>query len=592
MAERNTVKAPYNFVPFAEKPIFRYASAEKLPPHDRWDPTLLTGEIHVTFDSISPVFVGATNEDPHFYKTPDGKTAIPGSSVRGMVREAMQILSFGHIKPGEDFTDARLFFREMAGKKDSVMDDLKQYYMNDVLDVHPELSDSKAPKDRMPRNVQTGFLIKTGPNYSIIPSAPPLSISRNDPLVTRLGLQKNPVPRKQRPWTEPVLYRTNADGVITALQKGTRATNGMKAGILMYTGGAVGDIPNPVYVFPLPVNRHNTVRISKEDITAYLLDLEARRNTLRGYARFWELPKGREEKPVFYVRHNGHVYFGMTMYPRIGYPYTLKDGLPQGQRSQDGQALDYVRGMLGFTQGRAGYRSRVSFGDFAAVGTPEELPALSLTLMAPKPSYFPGYTTGGRAYINENFRLRGYKLYWHKDYLPAPQDNKLSNKLCPLKAGTVFKGVIRYKNLHPDELGLLLLAIRLKEDCFHSIGKGKPYGLGRIKATVDALYEWDAKSLYSSFEVTPTPAPATQTDVYIQAFMDAFKGFGGTPDNPVWDDFFTMRSFVATAANDQTGYMDLDNGDYKNVDTPLPTVQQSVASFERSPNPDKPVTPD
>lgn len=60
------VHAPYNFVPFSEKILFRYAGMEELPPHDRIDPALHTGEIHVTLRAETPVFVSDGDEEPHF----------------------------------------------------------------------------------------------------------------------------------------------------------------------------------------------------------------------------------------------------------------------------------------------------------------------------------------------------------------------------------------------------------------------------------------------------------------------------------------------------------------------------------------------
>ena len=43
----NTVRAPYNFVPFTDRqPFMRYTDVSKLPAHDELCADLLTGEIH------------------------------------------------------------------------------------------------------------------------------------------------------------------------------------------------------------------------------------------------------------------------------------------------------------------------------------------------------------------------------------------------------------------------------------------------------------------------------------------------------------------------------------------------------------------
>ena len=54
MAENSKVRAPYNFVPFSNKVLWRYGSAEELPRHDRLDSTLKSGEIHVTMTADTP----------------------------------------------------------------------------------------------------------------------------------------------------------------------------------------------------------------------------------------------------------------------------------------------------------------------------------------------------------------------------------------------------------------------------------------------------------------------------------------------------------------------------------------------------------
>ena len=90
MAEHSMVHAPYNFVPFS-KVLLRYPSPEELPRHDCLDPALKSGEIHVTMTADTPVFVSDGNKnDPHFFRTPGGAYALPGSTIRGMVRENMQ----------------------------------------------------------------------------------------------------------------------------------------------------------------------------------------------------------------------------------------------------------------------------------------------------------------------------------------------------------------------------------------------------------------------------------------------------------------------------------------------------------------------
>ena len=76
MAADKKVRAPYNFIPLSEKILLPYHSMEELPPHDRIDPELKTGEIHVTMEAETPVFVGdGSRDEPHFFRGGPGRAS-------------------------------------------------------------------------------------------------------------------------------------------------------------------------------------------------------------------------------------------------------------------------------------------------------------------------------------------------------------------------------------------------------------------------------------------------------------------------------------------------------------------------------------
>ena len=159
MAADKKVRAPYNFIPLSEKILLPYHSMEELPPHDRIDPELKTGEIHVTMEAETPVFVGdGSRDEPHFFRGGTGKYMIPGSTVRGMVRENMQILGFGLMRPGEDLEDVQIYFREIASARESVGNALKEYYRS-ALDVQTRRTASGSAYT-VPQNVCAGHLCR------------------------------------------------------------------------------------------------------------------------------------------------------------------------------------------------------------------------------------------------------------------------------------------------------------------------------------------------------------------------------------------------------------------------------------------------
>ena len=375
---KSKVHAPYNFVPFSEKVLLRYAGPEELPRHDQIDPALKSGDIHVTMTADTPVFVSDGRDN--FFRGPNGQYALPGSTIRGMVRENMQILGFGCVHPGEDFEDVQIYFREMAAARGSAGGALKAYYQA-ALGVETRKVD-RGRSVSVPTKVRAGYLRSTGRGYVIQPvRGTYLRVSRKHPDAAALGLDPAQA--------VPVAYRAAGDRV-TALRRGGDPVPGMERGMLLVTGRPVGR-PNHLYLFPQADEDKPAVELSDQDVLSYQEDWENRKNVL-GRANFWALPRAGEEKPVFYLRHEGHTYFGMSLFLRIGYGSALSQGLPQ--RHRDAQAepgVDYPHGILGFAGPEGAYRSRVSFGDLPALGQVKPEPPLGAVLAGPKPSYYPGY---------------------------------------------------------------------------------------------------------------------------------------------------------------------------------------------------------
>ena len=600
MSVKSQAHAPYNFVPFhaksnsadgqkTERVCIRYEEYSQLPGHDRIDPVLKTGEIHVKMTAETPVFVSC-GEDGHFYRGADNRFMIPGSTVRGMLRQNTQILGYGTVRPDEDIEDQRIFFRTVAARRDGTDSDLNSYYKS-VLGMS---TGKPAPgSDHVPQNVKAGYLCCDADGYRIYPTcAPIVRIRRDDPILCQAHLNDG---YAKLEWVSYTLQGIRLRSI-------ARSADGN--GVLLYTGKPIKG-PGAVYLFPAVDWDATPLDLSKDDILSYKADLESRANSLKAYysVSFWDLPKPGQSKPVFYVQHNGHTYFGMTSHPRIGYAYSLADGLPlQDRRMMNG--VDYPHSLFGFAARDRAYRSRVSVGDFPAEDGATESAPVSLILGQPKPSWYPGYVAEGKHYNTDGFSLRGFKLYWQKDAkLPPETEGKDSVKtvMRPLPAGTVFHGIIRYKNLYPDELGLLLWALRLEEDCRQSLGMAKPYGYGRMRLDIEKLLEYDIQKLYAPDGLCACPTQASDGTVeeYIRQF-DAFicerlhikkpsaQKPSITSQEDIQDFFFMHKPFQV---DEDTSYMELSG--YRDLTRPLPTVQQlrenaegASSQPEEAPRPD------
>ncbi|WP_449419082.1 TIGR03986 family type III CRISPR-associated RAMP protein [Phormidium nigroviride] len=169
-------RAPYNFVELPEKVV----EAQPLPDGDRYYPTnhveilRQTGRIECTLTTESPLYIrcGLTNGEfesgkeakdlPDFFYTnfseKTTKPVIPGSSLRGMLRTLVEIISFSKI---DKVTDHKLCYRSLG---DPALREI--YQANFVKNLGKiQLTHSKA--DCYQSKVHAGLLRKRGNIYLI-----------------------------------------------------------------------------------------------------------------------------------------------------------------------------------------------------------------------------------------------------------------------------------------------------------------------------------------------------------------------------------------------------------------------------------------
>ena len=100
-----TIKAPFNFVPLSDKvffPDWADEISQDIPFEDG-----LSGTLELKITAQTPIFVrnGHTKEDADakneqytsFSKTSDNRYFIPATSIKGCIRNVMEIMSFGKM---------------------------------------------------------------------------------------------------------------------------------------------------------------------------------------------------------------------------------------------------------------------------------------------------------------------------------------------------------------------------------------------------------------------------------------------------------------------------------------------------------------
>jgi len=138
--------------------------------------------------------------------------------------------------------------------------------------------------------------------------------------------------------------------------------------------------------------------------------------------------------------------------------------------------------------------------------------------------------------------LMGRKFYWHQrppantphGLWPIHQrgdrheEKQLGPKIRPLPPGEVFQGCLHFRNLSDVELGALLYVLKGDgpDHCL-KIGKGKPRGLGSMRADVSSI-EFLDPAYYNSLEGDASPYSAASADDPIAAFKRWCKRQAGS----------------------------------------------------------------
>ncbi len=556
---KNYSVSPYNFVSFPQFAVSRYKNMKELPAHnsykDKEGKELLNGIIEYNLVAKTPILVskGMNNEknrEVSFFINNRGEFAIPGSTIRGMIRTNAQILSFSSVvgdkndegKYNEsEIRDSRYMYREIAGN-----DALAMSYKNE-LGINSQR--------RIVENVRAGYIYRKNKKEYVIESAIKISGPTNYFRIDEIKLRKivdkeiekeinfmysrdiltienklkNTKNNNRRAKMLSKIKNENYHPYQTSISfnydkgKNKIVKIGPK-GKYFYDGHIVCSEyiwgKRGHFIIPEADKNIKSIALDEESISHYIDDLirtkkMKKTGEFQKGKEFFGLPKevGKEnKKPVFFIDKENVLHFGFTPYLRVFYNKSVLEGVPESYKNING--ISYVDGVFGFSnKNGARYKSRVSFEDVVVEGRGEidRDSSMEMLLAEPKPTSYNLYLKQNIDSNKKNlniydgdFQLRGIKQYWLKEYIQSPDFSGKKNtnmifNIEPLKEGTVFKGKIHFNNLYKDELGLLLWSLRLNENCFQNIGLAKPYGFGRVKIENLTLKLEDLQKKYTEF---------------------------------------------------------------------------------------------
>lgn len=594
------LRAPYNFVPLSSDGVFYPDWADDISMDMPFEDGM-TGVIDVTFRAESPIFVrnglskmlvtedvrrsASPNAYNRFNHIVDGngnmRYFIPGSSVKGLLRSTVEIISNGKFAQVEnqsfgkrdlhskDYTQKMrdvhcgwLYVGENGGWK--IDDHGKAMKVNVALlrDVMPDLMGHIRSRDAFKKDknktalVKYKMLLKGGQDFKQVDFYDEF-ISRELIVCYKMGKITTSKGKK----VDAVVSVNGVDDItkgngilVLTGQQGAYAPDDRKKKWCAENGKTYNPGKHHEFIFPLEceakgllvssevVEAFKTIHVNSDDWTELWAD---------------QLLIRSQRIPVFFCMDPiGHVTsIGLASMYKYPYAKSVWDAVGADFREAKPDLAECMFGYVGKDNSDA-LKGRVHVGHFfvAENETPESADAHKLILGTPHPSYYPLYVQGGSTW-DEAVEVNGRKFYpIHKDG-PVPllqdkdnpaisEDGRLVESavaMCPLAKGTEFTGKVRFFNLRPFELGALVAALTLfnEKDRYHSIGMGKPLGYGKTSATVESV------SVYRNAE--PENNVVLTVDECIGFFTQGTDGY----DYTKWAGSEVNREFTAmTKEND------------------------------------------
>ncbi|HEX9732081.1 MAG TPA: TIGR03986 family CRISPR-associated RAMP protein [Thermoanaerobaculia bacterium] len=475
------VRAPYNFVPLSDQ-VVQVPWAEQVQQDCPFEDGVC-GRLELRLLSQGPLFV--RGPDGEFFRTPDGKPAIPGSSIRGMLRAVVEIATFSRMERVNDHT---------YGVRDLQNPEL---YGRHMADIATAPNGSKQPMPLVSAGWlrcsdsrdQTEFPAYITPcSFAKIHYKLLLELARDRGVPTAQGPDnesgyhpgrpKQSSPKKYEAWGEAsrevqvhveTLLLSNPPRRAPRLGSFGRVIGmgGSTTGTLVFTGQpnkwpadnkrpGGGNPKQHDFVFhsPIPDRR---LPVPPEVFRAFEFvhsrageqhRIAVAPNEEWGYWKKNAFDQGGEVPVFFLLDDRGGVHaFGLAMMFRLAYEHSTLDAVREVQGEPVDGELDMAKAIFGHVplEGvprrglHGGLKGRVSIGlGRLEGGSAEVLDDVQCVLGTPKASYYPSYVEQGdepgappatdpkgrpryRTYMDPGVRPRGWKRYVQRSGISSPE---------------------------------------------------------------------------------------------------------------------------------------------------------------------------
>lgn len=459
----NKITAPYNFVPLNKHvycPDWADQVSQDIPFSDGED-----GYIEVTWRNVSPLCIRDASAGDDGYsmhvKQPDGSRLyfLPGSSLRGMLRNTLKIMSFGKM---EQYDNRFFGHREFDTKKPEgkrYQDNMKKALAGWLH--KDETEDDKYvlyPCDGECEKISIDDVSKLYPGYDEKKSA----WERNKYIKEKCGQYF------------PVIWEGLHLFVTGQMRNAKNPLMGKRHELL---------IPQPNRGKESQIHLSEDEDVVKEFFTVY--------EPSPDFDEFKKLLDSGTDIPVSYIKEGESIKaIGLGSMFRYPYKHSVKSLVRNEQPLAKHDLCETIFGWIG--NGDSG-KGRVQVGNAFATKPicTEESDKVSGVLGIPKPSFYPLYikqTESGYKTYDDDANIAGHKLYRiHKgdSVVSLPQGNgnpKTMTHFIPIPAGQTFVMRINVHNLRKVEIGALLSAITFHKTpgVYHNIGSAKGYGYGKL----------------------------------------------------------------------------------------------------------------
>ncbi|MCQ5209281.1 TIGR03986 family CRISPR-associated RAMP protein [Megasphaera massiliensis] len=514
--------AAYNFIPFTRTVLASPLDAMRTDFRGYiQSQETYSGTLALELSNETSLFIGGDQKnDEELFFAPDGKPRIPGSTLRGMVRNLFKIITAGTMRRDEDFTDRHLYFRcIMAPNGMPQLKELNAYYEQRMVsdEINPE---TNRPK----KNARPAFLYRLEREGAYYMAPCDMKFVP----INELGY----IRKSEVRWSIP----EKKAYIVTGKQK---------------------DKKNVRYLF---APRWEDAEFVPDKILQDYRDDTRRKgvNLLedRGSSKQQTPLRGKSAKdfaerddidfivPCFYTKNeDGEITsFGHGRSYRIPYEQSIGDRLPAVLQT-DPDIVDFADAVFGRKEDWAG---RVSFEDACLKG-PANLESAGWVkpLLGANPTSYQLYLTQNdwpptHWDSDASVELRGYKMYWHKNIggndwkaKPEQQNANITKKIQPLSPGNSFSSAIHFRNLTAVELGALLKVFHLqqddKEDIVYKLGMGKSLGMGSVRIKSSLHLDSDRYGNLFDGEKWQESRESADAQPFIEAF-DTYVKDTLTPD--------------------------------------------------------------